>query len=113
MFGNDTSNDTRTLTQGENEPEDSNEQQIFHSLATVSTLLLRLGEAGKKINQQKEIKTQDIDIDWSITYKQFLASFLTESVLAKYFDKKIDITKAIKKYRNRRLLLKQNSESFS
>ena len=52
-----------------------------------------------------------VDTDWCITYKQFLASFLTESALSAYFEPKVDICPAIEKYRNRRLIERQASLS--
>ncbi len=49
------------------------------------------------------------DSDWSITFEQFLASILTESALVSYFERQVDIQAAIQKYRNRRLIERQNS----
>lgn len=50
-----------------------------------------------------------IDVDWSISFEQFLASMLTESALVKYFEKVIDLHEAVDKYRHRRLLMRQSS----
>ncbi|XP_068181428.1 TBC1 domain family member 9B isoform X1 [Antennarius striatus] len=152
------------------------EQQLYHSIATVASLLLRIGEVGKKFNnggkrmedgaaqapppdpqrgeglseaesgeaqmcqaladaqlepappQTSDEETKDdtsvssysmvssgslqceditddtvligggeqrrgsvLDVDWSITFEQVLASLLTEPPLVDYFEKKIDI----------------------
>ena len=49
------------------------------------------------------------DSDWSITFEQFLASVLTEQDLVEYFERQVDVHSAIEKYRNRRLIERQNS----
>lgn len=146
------------------------EQQLYHSIATVASLLLRIGEVGKKFNngskksdsaaaqaqppdpqreesdesqvcqaladaqlepaapQTSEEETKDdtsvssysvvssgslqcediaddtvligggeqrrgsvLDVDWSITFEQVLASLLTEPPLVDYFERKRDI----------------------
>lgn len=46
-----------------------------------------------------------VDLDWSITFEQFLASILTEPPLVKYFEEQIDINSAIEYYRNRSQIL--------
>ena len=53
--------------------------------------------------------TNKPDSDWSITFEQFLASVLTEQDLVEYFERQIDVHSAIEKYRNRRLIERQNS----
>ena len=49
--------------------------------------------------------TSLVDLDWSITFEQFLATILTEPPLVKYFEEQIDINGAIEYYRNRSQLL--------
>ena len=49
--------------------------------------------------------TSLVDLDWSITFEQFLATILTEPPLVKYFEEQIDINGAIEFYRNRSQLL--------
>uniref|UniRef100_A0A1A8BFQ4 TBC1 domain family member 9B n=1 Tax=Nothobranchius kadleci TaxID=1051664 RepID=A0A1A8BFQ4_NOTKA len=153
--------------------EDPSEQELYHAIATVASLLLRIGEVGKKFGnggkmqettsqtlpisaeQEEEpdegtsgeallcqaladaqlepavLQTSDeenkddtessysvvssgsllcediahdtvligaeqrqgstLDVDWSITFEQVLASLLTEPVLVKYFERKMDI----------------------
>ncbi|XP_060561507.1 TBC1 domain family member 9B-like [Ruditapes philippinarum] len=53
-----------------------------------------------------------IDIDWSISFEQFLASMLTEPALVRYFERPMDLHDAIDKTRNRRLLMRQQSAPF-
>lgn len=173
-----------------NEP---NEQQLYHAIATVATLLLQIGEVGKRFSRfdnlassvfptcqdlgsvsfvecQNEVKKFEddcstvnpsnfqnddskimqqctgqgeageivdavvqetkrnaphgfalqetisadnpkIDIDWSISFEQFLASMLTEPELVAYFDCQFDLTPAIDQFRNRRL--HRHSSSFA
>uniref|UniRef100_A0A7N6BTJ8 TBC1 domain family member 9B n=1 Tax=Anabas testudineus TaxID=64144 RepID=A0A7N6BTJ8_ANATE len=97
------------------------EQELYHSIATVASLLLRIGEVGKKFNNGSKksesidaqalsgsLQCEDIaddtvliggglrqgstlDADWSITFEQVLASLLTEPPLVDYFEKKRDI----------------------
>uniref|UniRef100_A0A8C6KIZ1 TBC1 domain family member 9B n=1 Tax=Nothobranchius furzeri TaxID=105023 RepID=A0A8C6KIZ1_NOTFU len=153
--------------------EDPSEQELYHAIATVASLLLRIGEVGKKFGnggkmqettsqtlpisaeQEEEpdegtsgeallcqaladaqlepavLQTSDeenkddtessysvvssgsllcediahdtvligaeqrqgstLDVDWSITFEQVLASLLTEPVLVEYFERKMDI----------------------
>lgn len=100
------------------EPE---EQQLYHSTATVASLLLRLGEVGKRFNCKKGAEPEAAsppapegeqegnredsqltggrgrgqgslpDADWSITFEQVLASLLTEPPLVDYFERKRDV----------------------
>lgn len=165
-----------------NEP---NEQQLYHAIATVATLLLQIGEVGKRFSRsdnlassvfptcqdldsvsfvecQNEVKKLEddcstvnpshfqnddskimkectgqgetgeivdavvhetrrnalhvsadeetifadnpkVDLDWSISFEQFLASMLTEPELVTYFDCQFDLMPAIDQFRNRRL----------
>ena len=116
--------------------EHPDEQQLYHSLATVGTLLLQIGEVGKKFpstclspetpaeeaaNQMKELNVDDsksareagakVDVEWSITFEQYLASMLTEPPLVKYFEERVDLAPSIEKFRNRRLYSRSESTS--
>uniref|UniRef100_A0AAY4CBM4 TBC1 domain family member 9B n=1 Tax=Denticeps clupeoides TaxID=299321 RepID=A0AAY4CBM4_9TELE len=101
--------------------EDPLEQELYHAIATVASLLLRIGEVGKDDTSvssysvvstgslQCEDITDDLVLigcdkvvsdrrrvsasegDWSITFEQVLASLLTEPVLVDYFEKRGDI----------------------
>jgi hypothetical protein len=108
--------------------DEPNEQELFHSIATVATLLLQIGEVGKQfyaasvtssavaasgdmqpgaVQQQQRpdsLKVDSLlDTDWSITFEQLLASMLTESALVNYFECCVDLMPAIERFRNRRL----------
>ncbi|KGL74833.1 TBC1 domain family member 9B, partial [Tinamus guttatus] len=103
--------------------EDPVEQELYHAIATVASLLLRIGEVGKKFSNRpmkksEESKTHNsqdpvseeesptseqtarygstIDTDWSISFEQILASMLTETALVNYFEKKVNILQKIK-----------------
>jgi len=162
--------------------ENPNEQKLYHSLATVGTLLLQIGEVGKQFYVKKNqlnsfdsatdtlasssckddeenhllvkeghcssdngdnneaaanatitdpavVKSDSVysvsdtasttestsqpDRDWCITYEQFLASMLTEPPLVSFFENKDDLSVAVDRYRNRRLIDRQNSISGS
>lgn len=70
--------------------------------------------AGASVRQgERTISTSSkVDVDWSISFEQFLASMLTESALVKYFEKSIDLQEAVDKTRHRRLLMRQQSAPF-
>ena len=165
------------------------EQELYHSIATVGTLLLQIGEVGKKFymmkdeeesenqlasrtenltleeeasksedkgdsqatgSMEKDAATQDkseenkeaagadseagqgavggvpssqsisssmassasyVDLYWSVTFEQFLASMLTEQMLVEFFEERVDLSKPIEKFRNRRLYDRANSVS--
>ncbi|XP_074093659.1 TBC1 domain family member 8/9 isoform X2 [Cotesia typhae] len=118
------------------QPED---QDIYHSIASIgnfmisdSTLLLQLGDVGKKFYIDREesedslllaadsqTKTTRIerspdrngnpstsissaDPDWSITVEQFLASALNGAPITEFFSKRANLSEAIATLRNRR-----------
>ena len=158
----------------------ANEQQLYHSIATVGTLLLELGEVGKRFYLKsvsessqgenmlsssvesesgvdsiaKSVENMSLpsassetsksvesspnsddttdkgtdsgidvrqssvdnsssladsnhskpDSDWSISFEQFVASLLTEQPLVTFFEECTDVTEAVAKMRNRRLI---------
>lgn len=163
--------------------EQPEEQQLYHSIATVASLLLRIGEVGKKFNNsaaaaQTPSSTQTphcnpadgasgesdlcqaldnaqlesvtlplcdedtkddssassysvvssgslacediaeeqrrgsvLDLDWSITFEQVLASLLTEPPLVDYFERKHDIQTKIAACKTQRAVERQISSS--
>ncbi|RNA28278.1 TBC1 domain family member 8, partial [Brachionus plicatilis] len=98
-----------------------NEGEMYHAAATVSTLLLKLGEASRKFqNESSKIKSgvalvaesdklpksaslTNLDISsnkvWSITFEQLIASVLTDNHLVNYFDTKYDVEKKLAEYK--------------
>uniref|UniRef100_A0A8C2X707 TBC1 domain family member 9B n=1 Tax=Cyclopterus lumpus TaxID=8103 RepID=A0A8C2X707_CYCLU len=152
------------------------EQQLYHSIATVASLLLRIGEVGKKFNNNnggrkggsgetqvcraladaqlepaapdEETKDDDaslssysvvssgslqsedigddavligggggqrrgsvLDVDWSITFEQVLASLLTEPPLVDYFEKKRDFQNKMAASKAQRAVERQTSSA--
>ncbi|CAF0720682.1 unnamed protein product, partial [Brachionus calyciflorus] len=105
-----------------------NEGEMYHASATVSTLLLRLGEVSRKyqesesqprsesktnVDQEKEIENVQIESStsldetsktnekiWSITFEQLIASLLTDNLLVNYFDAKFDVEKKLTDYKS-------------
>ena len=105
-----------------------NEAEMYHAAATVSTLLLKLGEVSRKFQNPSdqfarsfsalEVKTDEKDeegIDmprsstvsnveelnsWTITFEQLIASLLTDNLLVQYFDKKYDLNQILAEYKS-------------
>lgn len=151
--------------------ENKQEQELYHSIASVGTLLLEMGEVGKKFYLQKSVSesstgensspgmdslTEEVDqlkveptkslsdldeskmkeetsssptekpqpdegsssvsrnsyskpdSDWSISFEQLVASLLTEQPLVTYFENHEDVSEAVSKMRNRRLITRQS-----
>lgn len=98
-----------------------NEAEMYHAAATVSTLLLKLGEASRKFQTESLKKNSNTDLSaqadeipkslsltnldtssskiWSITFEQLIASLLTDNLLVNYFDTKYDIDKKLAEYK--------------
>uniref|UniRef100_A0AAV2M3P2 Uncharacterized protein n=1 Tax=Knipowitschia caucasica TaxID=637954 RepID=A0AAV2M3P2_KNICA len=74
--------------------EDTCEQQLYHSIATVASLLLRIGEVAKRFNNHipeppaQSPTGRKPDAHWSISFEQVLASLLTETPLVDFFERK-------------------------
>ncbi|XP_014214910.1 TBC1 domain family member 9 isoform X1 [Copidosoma floridanum] len=111
------------------QPED---QETYHCIAEIGTLLLQLGDVGKKFYVEREefedgmspevkksglkqhtaVTTPDrngnpttpssTDPEWSITVEQFLASALNGQPIVDFFSKRADLLQAITSLRNRR-----------
>jgi TBC1 domain family member 8/9 len=97
--------------------DESNEQELFHAIAAVATLLLQIGEVGKQFRFGDDVQnvsnySSSFDSYWTITFEQLLASMLTESSLVNYFERQNDLTPAVARFRSRRLL-RQTSSSPS
>jgi hypothetical protein len=107
-----------------------NEADMYHAAATVSTLLLKLGEETRKINMPadnegldlilvekidtadngQELRERDISIDekksvsnskWSINYEQLLASILSEPLISHYLDSQFELDSKIADYKTK------------
>ncbi len=79
-------------------------QKLYHSVSLVGTQLLQIGEVGQKMRD-------DNPSDWSITFNQFLATFLNESALVDYFERKIDLREGLDKMNASKLLKRQDSSA--
>lgn len=98
-------------------------QEMYHSISLVGTLLLQIGEVGQRVKDTiARSKSIDEQIgknpnslptsissyqlnsgEWSVTFEQFLASFMNESCLVDYFDKQIDLVAKLKQFSDRKL----------
>uniref|UniRef100_A0A7N9AXD8 TBC1 domain family member 9B n=1 Tax=Mastacembelus armatus TaxID=205130 RepID=A0A7N9AXD8_9TELE len=101
------------------------EQELYHSIATVASLLLRIGEVGKKFNNgskkpettaiQAPSPTQTLPTNpqqeecEDIADDTVLASLLTEPPLVDYFEKKRDIQSKMAACRAQRAVERQMS----
>ena len=90
----------------ENTPENGDKQMATDSGVSVGPSSLSSQRGERTISTSSSSK---IDVEWSITFEQFLASMLTESAIVKYFELQYDVTEAVGKMRNRRLLMRQMS----
>jgi hypothetical protein len=89
-----------------------NESEMYHAAATVSTLLLKLGEVSRKYKNDTNMQTNTIGIEvivkeeneassiWSITFEQLIASLLTDNLLVSYFDAKYDLDRRLAEYKS-------------
>uniref|UniRef100_A0A8C6TT36 TBC1 domain family member 9 n=1 Tax=Neogobius melanostomus TaxID=47308 RepID=A0A8C6TT36_9GOBI len=112
--------------------EDLAEQELYHATATVTSLLLEMGEVGRgETPPMQDIKLEDsspkdngtsssglphstsIDKDWAITFEQFLASVLTEQALVQYFEKPVEVAARIINAKNVQKVGRANSLSTS
>uniref|UniRef100_A0A672I653 TBC1 domain family member 9 n=1 Tax=Salarias fasciatus TaxID=181472 RepID=A0A672I653_SALFA len=95
--------------------EDVAEQELYHGTATVTSLLLEMGEVGNDSGTNGERgggprgggpndrglpHSTSIDKDWAITFEQFLASVLTEQALVQYFEKPVEVAARITNAKN-------------
>ncbi|XP_061690467.1 TBC1 domain family member 9B isoform X2 [Syngnathoides biaculeatus] len=94
--------------------DERDEQRLYHAIATVASLLLRIGEVGKKFNNSKSEATgADGDADWSISFRQVLASVLTEPPLVDFFERKRDIRDKMAAREARQAALRQTASVSS
>lgn len=85
---------------------DPEENDLFQAIATVTSLVLQIGEAGHreqtKVPEEKPAKpTASSDgalaaaDEWTVSYAQILASLLTEQALVNFFEKPADLTEKV------------------
>ncbi|XP_003708177.1 TBC1 domain family member 8/9 [Megachile rotundata] len=113
-------------------PAQPEEQETYHCIASIGTLLLQLGDVGKKFYVDRDESEDSLllaataaqqssvaerspdrngnpssiissaDPDWSISVEQFLASALTGQAIVDFFSKRADLIEAIAALKNRR-----------
>lgn len=100
---------------------DPEENDLFQAIATVTSLVLQIGEAGHRrhslgseVTSQEEAKgagqvtAEDAGVDasrgdgslaadeeWTVSHAQILASLLTEQALVNFFEKPVDLSAKI------------------
>ncbi|XP_012723990.2 TBC1 domain family member 8 [Fundulus heteroclitus] len=85
---------------------DPEENDLFQAIATVTSLVLQIGEAGHREHAKAcEEKAAGpgppsdgalaADDEWTVSYAQILASLLTEQALVSFFEKPADLTARI------------------
>lgn len=98
---------------------DPEENDLFQAIATVTSLVLQIGEAGHRahssgseVASQEEVKgvgsvqataedasrgdgSSTAETEWTVSYAQILASLLTEQPLVNFFEKLVDLSAKI------------------
>lgn len=81
---------------------DPEENDLFQAIATVTSLVLQIGEASHHApGSPSDVASQDgvkgacpspAESDWTVSYAQILASLLTEQALVNFFEKPLDLS---------------------
>ncbi|XP_070607114.1 TBC1 domain family member 8 isoform X2 [Erythrolamprus reginae] len=99
--------------------EDPEENELYQAIATVTTLLLQIGEVGQRssssgseefsedfqteasTSEQDQVFSETVKIsknvpspaagDWTVSFEQILASLLTEQCLVNFFEKSLEL----------------------
>ncbi|XP_044071734.1 TBC1 domain family member 8 isoform X2 [Siniperca chuatsi] len=95
------------------------ENDLFQAIATVTSLVLQIGEAGhcghtsgSEVTSQEEAKgagqvtaedagSSAAEKEWTVSYAQILASLLTEQALVNFFEKPVDLSAKISEAREK------------
>lgn len=103
---------------------DPEENELFQAIATVTSLVLQIGEAGHRgqssgseVSSQEEGKgstqvtakdtgvnasgSSSAEDEWTVSYAQILASLLTEQALVNFFEKPVDLSAKIAEAREK------------
>ena len=99
----------------ENEmPETEREQSLYHAVSVVGTLLLQIGEVGHNLRDSLGSGGGgDTTAGWSITFEQFLANILTESVLVEEFSQQVNVEETLKSWNTDLKRLSTDSSEIS
>lgn len=108
------------------------DQDLYHSIASVGTLLLKLGEVGKKFYAARDESVESLvltaeqwnekskmirdhngnpggEAEWSIAVEQFLATALTGQPIVDFFSQRTDIIQALASLRKSKFTSFQNN----
>ncbi|KAJ7319711.1 hypothetical protein JRQ81_019222 [Phrynocephalus forsythii] len=120
--------------------EDPEENELYQAIATVTTLLLQIGEVGQRSSSsgseeltedlQSEASTSDQDAvftdtaktprsaslpgaegDWNVSFEHILASLLTEQALVNFFEKSLALKPKLENAKQSQYSLKTNDAS--
>ncbi|KAH0624601.1 hypothetical protein JD844_032250, partial [Phrynosoma platyrhinos] len=120
--------------------EDPEENELYQAIATVTTLLLQIGEVGQRSTSsgsdeftedfQTEASTSDQDVvfmdtvktpknvplpmtegDWNVSFEHILASLLTEQSLVNFFEKSLELRPKLDNAKLTQYSLKTNGTS--
>ncbi|XP_042312683.1 TBC1 domain family member 8 isoform X2 [Sceloporus undulatus] len=120
--------------------EDPEENELYQAIATVTTLLLQIGEVGQRSTSsgsdeftedfQTEASTSDQDVvftdtvktpkneplpmtegDWNVSFEHILASLLTEQSLVNFFEKSLELKPKLDNAKLTQYSLKTNGTS--
>ena len=120
--------------------EDPKENELYQAIATVTTLLLQIGEVGQRSSSsgsdeftedlQSEASTSDQDVvftdtvktpkntplpvtegDWNVSFEHILASLLTEQSLVNFFENSLALKPKLENAKQTRYSLKTNGVS--
>uniref|UniRef100_A0A6J0UPR4 TBC1 domain family member 8 isoform X3 n=1 Tax=Pogona vitticeps TaxID=103695 RepID=A0A6J0UPR4_9SAUR len=120
--------------------EDPKENDLYQAIATVTTLLLQIGEVGQRSSSsgsdeftedlQSEASTSDQDVvftdtvktpkntplpvtegDWNVSFEHILASLLTEQSLVNFFENSLALKPKLENAKQTRYSLKTNGVS--
>ncbi|KAL1140691.1 hypothetical protein AAG570_000621, partial [Ranatra chinensis] len=112
------------------------DEELYHSIASVGTLLLRLGDVVKRFYAARDESNDSLvtaaeqwneksgmvsdqngnpgeEAEWSIAVEQFLATTLTGQPIVDFFSKKTDLSAAVVKLRKSRLNTLQSHSELS
>ncbi|XP_031734933.1 TBC1 domain family member 8 [Anarrhichthys ocellatus] len=72
---------------------DPEENELFQAIATVTSLVLQIGEAGHRGpgSGSEVTTTEDDGSEWTVSYAQILASLLTEQALVNFFEEPVNL----------------------
>lgn len=82
---------------------DPEESELFQAIATVTSLVLQIGEVGhrgrgseaggrEEPEEEAPPPAPGPEREWTVSYAQILASLLTEQTLVNFFEKPVDLS---------------------